>query len=112
MRRFGSRCGAICKVVPLIKQNGTLFAPHFVAVSAAAAAVVAAAAVIVATATAAVASAISGIVVAEAAAAAHKDEDQHDPQAGVTVSVVQAHVAHLALRHSMRQSAKGSLATA
>ena len=112
MRRFGSRCGAICKVVPLIKSKmGRCWRP-ILPVSAAAAAVVAAAAVIVAAATAAVASAISGIVVAEAAAAAHKDEDQHDPQAGVTVSVVQAHVAHLALRHSMRQSAKGSLATA
>mgnify|MGYP000541449062 CR=1 FL=1 len=58
MRRFGSRCGAICKVVPLIKSKmGRSLAPHFAAVSAAAAAVVTAAAVIVAAATAIVAAA-------------------------------------------------------
>ena len=69
-------------------------------------------AVVVAAAASAAAAVPAAVVAAPgaAAAAANHDEDEDDPQAGVVVSVVEAHVCHLALRHSMRRWLRESLA--
>ena len=77
--------------------------PHLRAASAAAAAAV------VAAAPAAAVPAADGA--AAAAAATDQNDDEDDPQAGaVVVSVVEAHVCHLALRHSMRAGPEQGLA--
>lgn len=54
--------------------------------------------------------AIAAAGIAVAATATDQDDDDDEPQAGtVVISVVKAHICHLALRHSMRRSLSVSL---